>query len=81
MKYIIHSQNINKFIVMIQKVPFSFTASTSTRGMLETLRLIVEKDGFMGLYRGMGPNFIKLVPTVTVSYIVYEQTLRSLGVF
>ena len=49
--------------------------------MLETLRLIVEKDGFMGLYRGMGPNFIKLVPTVTVSYIVYEQTLRSLGVF
>lgn len=41
---------------------------------------IIKTEGVSGLYRGITPNFIKVLPAVSISYIVYEHTSRVLGV-
>lgn len=34
----------------------------------------------MGLYRGIAPNFMKVAPAVSISYVVYEKCREALGV-
>lgn len=41
---------------------------------------ILRTEGVAGLYRGITPNFIKVLPAVSISYIVYENASRVLGV-
>ncbi|THH14673.1 hypothetical protein EW146_g5689 [Bondarzewia mesenterica] len=39
-----------------------------------------ERDGWRGFYRGLLPTLAKVVPAVSISYVVYEQSKRRLGV-
>ena len=39
-----------------------------------------QRDGFFGFYRGLIPSLAKVVPAVSISYVVYEQAKRYLGV-
>ncbi|KAM3968897.1 short Calcium-binding Mitochondrial Carrier isoform 3-T3 [Aphomia sociella] len=48
--------------------------------MSGVFRDIVQREGVRGLYRGITPNFIKVIPAVSISYVVYEYASRSLGV-
>ncbi|XP_038570013.1 calcium-binding mitochondrial carrier protein SCaMC-1-B-like isoform X7 [Micropterus salmoides] len=48
--------------------------------MLSLLHNIVTQEGVAGLYRGISPNLLKVIPAVSVSYIVYEYTRIALGV-
>lgn len=48
--------------------------------MSGVFRTIIEKEGVFGLYRGITPNFIKVMPAVSISYVVYEYSSRLLGV-
>nr|XP_032527785.1 calcium-binding mitochondrial carrier protein SCaMC-2 isoform X4 [Danaus plexippus plexippus] len=48
--------------------------------MRGAFREIVQREGLRGLYRGITPNFIKVIPAVSISYVVYEYASRSLGV-
>ncbi|XP_008278521.1 calcium-binding mitochondrial carrier protein SCaMC-1-like isoform X2 [Stegastes partitus] len=48
--------------------------------MLALIRNIVTKEGIAGLYRGISPNLLKVVPAVSVSYVAYEYTRIMLGV-
>uniref|UniRef100_A0AAR2KTX6 EF-hand domain-containing protein n=1 Tax=Pygocentrus nattereri TaxID=42514 RepID=A0AAR2KTX6_PYGNA len=43
-------------------------------------RHIVRTEGAMGLYRGLAPNFMKVIPAVSISYVVYENLKITLGV-
>ncbi|CAH0546114.1 unnamed protein product [Brassicogethes aeneus] len=52
----------------------------STVTMTGTFKGIIEKEGLLGLYRGITPNFIKVMPAVSISYVVYEYSSRLLGV-
>eukprot|EP00811_Abedinium_folium_P036513 NODE_9214_length_1439_cov_7.148628.p1 GENE.NODE_9214_length_1439_cov_7.148628~~NODE_9214_length_1439_cov_7.148628.p1 ORF type:complete len:306 (+),score=50.79 NODE_9214_length_1439_cov_7.148628:120-920(+) len=42
------------------------------------LRCIVRESGIRGLYRGIGPNFMKAMPAISISYVVYEKTSRCM---
>ena len=42
--------------------------------------LIVKRDGVTGLYRGLTPNFLKVIPAVSISYVIYEQVRRMLHI-
>ena len=44
------------------------------------VKKIVEKEGFFGLYRGILPNFMKVIPAVSISYVVYEYMRDGLGI-
>uniref|UniRef100_A0A6Q2X5M0 EF-hand domain-containing protein n=1 Tax=Esox lucius TaxID=8010 RepID=A0A6Q2X5M0_ESOLU len=41
---------------------------------------IMAKEGFFGLYRGILPNFMKVIPAVSISYVVYEYMKTGLGI-
>lgn len=41
---------------------------------------ILRAEGPRGLYRGLAPNFLKVVPAVSISYVVYERLKTQLGV-
>ncbi|CAB3226477.1 unnamed protein product [Arctia plantaginis] len=57
------------------------TTAKGVEGTLRsTVRDIIQREGFRGLYRGITPNFIKVIPAVSISYVVYEYASRSLGV-
>ncbi|XP_055092655.1 mitochondrial adenyl nucleotide antiporter SLC25A23 isoform X3 [Symphalangus syndactylus] len=48
--------------------------------MLGLLRHILSQEGMRGLYRGIAPNFMKVIPAVSISYVVYENMKQALGV-
>ncbi|XP_029920616.1 calcium-binding mitochondrial carrier protein SCaMC-2-B isoform X2 [Myripristis murdjan] len=48
--------------------------------MTGLFRHIVRTEGAMGLYRGLAPNFMKVIPAVSISYVVYEHLKITLGV-
>ncbi|EGV93748.1 Calcium-binding mitochondrial carrier protein SCaMC-3 [Cricetulus griseus] len=48
--------------------------------MVGLLRHILSQEGVWGLYRGIAPNFMKVIPAVSISYVVYENMKQALGV-
>ncbi|KAG9278097.1 calcium-binding mitochondrial carrier protein SCaMC-1-like [Astyanax mexicanus] len=54
--------------------------SAQQMSMSSLMKSIVMKEGFLGLYRGILPNFMKVIPAVSISYVVYEYTKSSLGI-
>ncbi|XP_037536788.1 calcium-binding mitochondrial carrier protein SCaMC-2-A [Nematolebias whitei] len=48
--------------------------------MTGLFRQILQTEGPTGLYRGLAPNFLKVIPAVSISYVVYEHLKTQLGV-
>nr|KAF6304994.1 solute carrier family 25 member 24 [Pipistrellus kuhlii] len=48
--------------------------------MVGLFRHIISKEGVPGMYRGITPNFMKVLPAVGISYAVYENMKQALGV-
>ncbi|KAK9500415.1 hypothetical protein O3M35_001686 [Rhynocoris fuscipes] len=48
--------------------------------MTSLFKNIIKSEGVKGLYRGITPNFMKVAPAVSISYLVYEKTRLALGV-
>ncbi|BES98806.1 Mitochondrial carrier protein [Nesidiocoris tenuis] len=48
--------------------------------MVSLTKEILQKEGVRGLYRGITPNFMKVAPAVSISYVVYEKCRTALGV-
>lgn len=46
--------------------------------ILHALTSILEKEGIPGLYRGLGPSCMKLVPAAGISFMCYEACKRIL---
>lgn len=49
-------------------------------GMVDMLKTIFKDEGLRGLYRGLLPNFLKVIPAVSIGYVVYEQLKLVLNV-
>lgn len=47
--------------------------------MTGQFRYIIQNEGVVGLYRGITPNFMKVIPAVSISYVVYETVRKKLG--
>ena len=39
----------------------------------------VKAEGLRGLYRGLTPNLLKVVPSMSISYMVYEASKKVIG--
>ncbi|XP_034177611.1 short Calcium-binding Mitochondrial Carrier isoform X2 [Osmia lignaria lignaria] len=48
--------------------------------MIGVFKEILRNEGLPGLYRGITPNFLKVAPAVSISYVVYEICRELLGV-
>ena len=49
-------------------------------GMWDVARKTHANEGIRGFYRGLLPTLAKVVPAVSISYVVYEHSKRHLGV-
>ncbi|KAJ1308481.1 hypothetical protein OPQ81_004185 [Rhizoctonia solani] len=49
-------------------------------GILDVARKTMKKEGWRGFYKGLLPTLAKVVPAVSISYVVYENSKRRLGV-
>ncbi|KAI0940015.1 hypothetical protein AcV5_001236 [Taiwanofungus camphoratus] len=49
-------------------------------GILDVAQKTYARDGWRGFYRGLFPTLAKVVPAVSISYVVYESSKRRLGV-
>lgn len=49
-------------------------------GVLDVAVKTWEREGWKGFYRGLFPTLAKVVPAVSISYVVYEHAKRRLGV-
>ncbi|KAF7625085.1 mitochondrial carrier domain-containing protein [Aspergillus flavus] len=45
----------------------------------DVARKTIQTEGFRGLYKGITPNLMKVAPAVSISYVVYENSKRMLG--
>ncbi|XP_057799917.1 adenine nucleotide transporter BT1, chloroplastic/mitochondrial-like [Salvia miltiorrhiza] len=48
------------------------------KNMLHALASILQREGLDGLYRGLGPSCLKLVPAAGISFMCYEACKRIL---
>ncbi|XP_065359414.1 calcium-binding mitochondrial carrier protein SCaMC-2 isoform X3 [Calliphora vicina] len=61
-------------------IPLKQAGAGNDDNMFGVFRKILRTEGICGLYRGITPNFIKVLPAVSISYVVYEYSSRCLGV-
>ncbi|KAF2094461.1 mitochondrial carrier [Rhizodiscina lignyota] len=47
-------------------------------GLWDVARKTVEGEGVRGLFKGLTPNLMKVVPAMSITYVVYENTKKAL---
>ncbi|MQL75118.1 hypothetical protein Taro_007491 [Colocasia esculenta] len=47
------------------------------RGMADVFQRTYRHEGFLGFYKGIFPNLLKVVPAASITYIVYEAMKKS----
>ncbi|KAI9728173.1 MAG: hypothetical protein M1828_004634 [Chrysothrix sp. TS-e1954] len=48
-------------------------------GIVDVTRQTIKGEGVHGLFKGLTPNLLKVVPAVSITYVVYENSKRVLG--
>lgn len=73
----IHNKNSKFLLITVVVNGLAMQSHNTMRGIFSH---ILRTEGISGLYRGITPNFIKVLPAVSISYVVYEYSSRGLGV-
>ncbi|KAJ9667459.1 hypothetical protein H2201_002327 [Coniosporium apollinis] len=47
-------------------------------GIMDVTRQTIQGEGFRGLFKGLTPNLLKVVPAVSITYVVYENSKKLL---
>lgn len=48
-------------------------------GIVDVTVRTIKGEGFRGLFKGITPNLLKVVPAVSITYVVYDNSKRALG--
>jgi solute carrier family 25 phosphate transporter 23/24/25/41 len=48
-------------------------------GIVDVTRKTIQNEGVRGLFRGITPNLIKVIPAVSVTYVVYDKLKQRFG--
>jgi solute carrier family 25 (mitochondrial folate transporter), member 32 len=54
-----------------------FRAQPAT-GLLKLIGNVWRNEGFLGFYKGMGPNLLRVVPSTCITFLVYENVKWAL---
>ncbi|CAL5222933.1 g5368 [Coccomyxa viridis] len=49
-------------------------------GMMDCLVRTVKEEGVRALFKGLWPNYIKVVPSIAIAFVTYEKLKEGLGV-
>jgi len=50
------------------------------KGMMDCFVITVREEGFRALFKGLAPNYVKVVPSIAIAFVSYEQIKELLGV-
>ncbi|KAL8931028.1 MAG: hypothetical protein Q9208_000130 [Pyrenodesmia sp. 3 TL-2023] len=48
-------------------------------GFMDVTRKTIQGEGFRGLFKGLTPNMLKVVPAVSITYVVYDNSKKLFG--
>lgn len=48
-------------------------------GIIDVTMKTIKGEGWRGLFKGITPNLLKVVPAVSITYVVYDNSKRALG--
>ncbi|KAH7080509.1 calcium dependent mitochondrial carrier protein-like protein [Paraphoma chrysanthemicola] len=48
-------------------------------GIMDVTRQTIKGEGMRGLFRGLTPNLLKVVPAVSITYVVYDKSKQVIG--
>ena len=48
-------------------------------GFMDVTRKTIKGEGVRGLFKGITPNLLKVIPAVSITYVVYDNSKRVLG--
>ena len=48
-------------------------------GIWDVTQKTIAKEGYRGLYKGLTPNLLKVAPALSITWVVYENSKRFLG--
>ena len=48
-------------------------------GVWDVTKKTVQGEGFRGLFKGITPNLLKVVPAVSITYVVYDKSKLLMG--
>jgi solute carrier family 25 phosphate transporter 23/24/25/41 len=49
------------------------------RGMVDCFVRTVREEGVQALFKGLAPNYVKVVPSIAIAFVTYEQVKEILG--
>lgn len=49
-------------------------------GMTDCFRRTIQEEGVRALFKGLMPNYVKVVPSIAIAFVSYEQVKELLGV-
>ncbi|KAK6438307.1 hypothetical protein LTR95_005498 [Oleoguttula sp. CCFEE 5521] len=47
-------------------------------GIMDVTRRTLANEGWRGLFKGLTPNLLKVVPAVSITYVMYENTKKAM---
>lgn len=53
--------------------------SATYTGIWDVTRKTIQREGYRGLYKGLTPNLLKVAPALSITWVVYENTKKALG--
>ncbi|KAL5120211.1 hypothetical protein ACEQ8H_001768 [Pleosporales sp. CAS-2024a] len=48
-------------------------------GIVDVTRQTMQGEGWRGLFKGLTPNLLKVVPAVSITYVVYDKSKQVIG--
>ncbi|KAF5630588.1 peroxisomal Ca-dependent solute carrier [Fusarium sp. NRRL 52700] len=48
-------------------------------GIWDVTKKTIQREGYRGLYKGLTPNLLKVAPALSITWVVYENSKRILG--
>lgn len=54
-------------------------AAVVYRGMVDCFVRTVKEEGVQALFKGLGPNYLKVVPSIAIAFATYEEVKELLG--
>ncbi|ATY61656.1 calcium dependent mitochondrial carrier [Cordyceps militaris] len=48
-------------------------------GIWDVTQKTIQKEGLRGLYKGLAPNLLKVAPALSITWVVYENSKKLLG--
>lgn len=50
------------------------------KGMIDCFARTIKEEGVQALFKGLMPNYVKVIPSIAIAFVVYEQLKDLMGV-